>query len=68
MESLQSLVEKKEDDLAVLKKLSGWIFNNGATLSCAKCGRTKEKTADEMAEYLRKWPRCCGLPANVKTN
>lgn len=66
MESLQSLVEKQEAELVVLRKLSARIFENGATLSCAKCGRSKEKTADEMAEYLRKWPRCCGIPADVR--
>lgn len=48
-----------------IKKLA---FPNGAILSCAcgKCNYRKEKTAEEMAEYLKSWPKMHGYPANVK--
>lgn len=66
MQPIGSVLEEQKDELAVLKKLSAAIFDRGAVLSCGACGRTKEKTAEEMAPYLNKWPRCCGVPANVR--
>lgn len=42
-------------------------YPNGAIMTCAECGRTREKTHEEMMVYIEKWPRCCGLPAQVKS-
>lgn len=40
---------------------------NGAVLICAcGCGYEKEKTAAEMNEYLKGWPKMHGHPAKVK--
>lgn len=66
MEPIDAVLANPEGELAPLKKLSEHIFKTGATLSCPKCGRSKDKTAEEMAAYMKKWPRCCGVPAEVK--
>lgn len=51
-----------------LKNIEKLAFPNGAILSCAcgTCGYSKEKTAEEMSEYLKSWPKMHGYPANVK--
>lgn len=50
-----------------LRNIKKLAFPNGAVLSCAcGCGYSSEKTAEEMAEYLKSWPRMHGYPANVK--
>lgn len=50
-----------------LRNIEKRAWPNGAILSCAcGCNYQKEKTAEEMAEYLKSWPRMHGLPANVK--
>lgn len=66
MQPIGSVLEEYEGELAVLRKLTGKIFTNGAVLSCEVCGRTRDKTSDEMAVYLKKWPRCCKVLVNVK--
>lgn len=43
-----------------------FVFPNGAIMSCAVCGRENTKTPQEMEKYLKKWPRCCNVPANVR--
>jgi hypothetical protein len=67
MQPIGSVLDEQKDELAVLQKLTAKIFVHGAILSCAVCGRTKEKTSDEMAPYLKKWPRCCKTLVNVRT-
>jgi hypothetical protein len=50
-----------------LKNIEKLAFPNGAILTCAcSCGYSKEKTAAEMVEYVKKWPKMHGLPANVR--
>lgn len=51
-----------------LRNIKKLAFPNGAILSCAcgKCDYRKEKTAEEMEQYLTSWPRMHGFPANVK--
>lgn len=50
-----------------LQNIQKYAFPNGAVLSCAcNCGYQAEKTAEEMKEYLNKWPRMHGYPANVR--
>lgn len=66
MAPISSVFENPVDELAPLKKLSAHIFKYGAVLTCPKCGRSSDKTADEMVRYMRKWPRCCGTPADVR--
>lgn len=52
--------------MKALKNIEKLAFPAGAIMTCASCGRTAEKTSKQMEAYLQKWPRCCGLPANVK--
>lgn len=63
-ESLSSVVLS----VKALRNIQKLAFPNGAILSCAcgKCGYQKEKTAEEMTEYLKSWPRMHGFPANVR--
>lgn len=51
-----------------LRSIKNLAFPNGAILSCAcgKCDYRKEKTAEEMEQYLTSWPRMHGYPANVR--
>lgn len=50
-----------------LKNIEKYAFPRGAVLSCAcNCGYESEKTAEEMKQYLNKWPRMHGYPANVR--
>lgn len=50
-----------------LENLEKFAFPRGAILSCAcNCGYQAEKTAEEMKQYIKKWPRMHGYPANVR--
>lgn len=50
-----------------LRNVEKLAWPNGAFLLCAcGCGYEKEKTAEEMAEYMKSWPKMHGYPANVK--
>jgi hypothetical protein len=49
-----------------LKNIEKFAWPNGAVLSCSACLRRSEKTPEEMQRYMKKWPRCCGVPASVK--
>lgn len=50
-----------------IKNINKLAWPNGAVLSCVcGCGYEKEKTAEEMAEYLKGWPKMHGYPAKVK--
>jgi hypothetical protein len=53
--------------ISALKNMDKFAYPVGAVLSCAcGCGYSKEKTPAQMNEYLKKWPRMHGLPANVR--
>lgn len=49
-----------------LRNLEKYAWPKGAILSCGVCLRSAEKTPEEMQKYMKKWPRCCNVPANVK--
>lgn len=54
-----------QDELAVLKRLAGKIFDKGgARLFCPICQFESIKTAEQMAKYLNGWPKCTGLKEN----
>lgn len=60
-ESLSSVASK------ALKNIEKLAFPKGAILYCVcGCGYEKDKTAGEMAEYLKSWPKMHGHPAGVK--
>lgn len=52
--------------MKALKNIEKLAFPNGAILTCKACGRTSEKTAEQMKAYVQKWPRCCSIPADVR--
>lgn len=60
MQSFNELSEKAKE------KVSKLAWPKGAVLTCPSCLRRAEKTAEEMNKYLKKWPKCCGIPAQVK--
>jgi hypothetical protein len=60
---MQSFQQVSKDTRVKVRQLA---WPNGAVLWCVKCPRRSEKTPDEMERYLKKWPRCCGIPAQVK--
>lgn len=60
---MQSFGALSEEARRKVRKLA---WPNGAELWCPKCERRSVKTAEEMDKYLMKWPRCCGVPAQVK--
>lgn len=50
-----------------LKNIEKLAFPNGAILFCVcSCGYSKEKTAEEMKQYLTSWPKMHGYSAGVK--
>jgi hypothetical protein len=50
-----------------LENIEKLAWPKGAVLWCScGCGYRKEKTAQEMATYLKRWPKMHGLPASVK--
>lgn len=49
-----------------LKNIERFAWPKGAILRCPVCLRESKKTAQEMQKYLRKWPRCCSVPADVR--
>lgn len=49
-----------------LKNLEKFAWPEGAILRCPACLRESEKTPKEMQKYMRKWPRCCGVLADVR--
>lgn len=49
-----------------LENLEKFAWPKGAVLSCPVCLRRSEKTAAQMQKYMKKWPRCCEVPADVK--
>jgi len=60
VQSFNELSQKAKD------KIKRLAFPRGAELWCAHCDRRNKKTPEEMEKYLSKWPRCCGIPAQVK--
>jgi len=49
-----------------LKNIEKLAWPKGAVLSCPICFRTSTKTPEQMSKYALKWPKCCGLPAEVR--
>lgn len=49
-----------------LRNLEKFAWPKGCLMYCKLCGRESEKTPEQMQEYMKKWPRCCGVPADVK--
>jgi hypothetical protein len=51
-----------------LKNIEKRAWPNGANLGCRKCQRFANKTPEQMARYMKKWPRCpeCGELASVR--
>jgi len=61
----------KPESLGVLsekwvEKVKTLAWPNGAILTCPVCFRRKAKTPEEMEQYLKRWPKCCGQPADVR--
>lgn len=53
--------------MKALKNIEKLAFPKGATLYCVcGCGYEKDKTAEEMSEYLKSWPKMHGYPAGVR--
>lgn len=50
-----------------LKNIEKLAFPKGAVLFCVcGCEYEKEKSATEMTEYLKSWPKMHGFPAGVR--
>jgi hypothetical protein len=42
---------------------------NGGTLTCERCGRTRDVSSADCRTYLaRGWPTCCGLTMRLDTH
>lgn len=62
--NFQSFAELSQKRKLTMRQLA---WPNGAILICAcGCGYKSEKTPEEMEQYLTKWPRMHGFPANVR--
>jgi len=49
-----------------LKNIEKLAWPNGARLTCPVCLISKVKTPEEMAQHLKRWPRHCDVPVDVK--
>lgn len=49
-----------------LKNIQKLAWPKGARVYCGLCLKEKTKTPEQMEVLLKKWPRCCGHPIEVR--
>jgi hypothetical protein len=60
IDDFDSIIGQAKKIVGVSRSMASAAFPNGATLTCAQCGKTQRATTEDCARYLSiGWPKHC---------